>query len=69
MGKYTIPNEFIAGTKASAEEVNENFRYLADVISNIGIAKYPFCVNYGNRNTDGKEDLFNYTNSSVTSFA
>lgn len=67
MGKYTIPNEFVAGTKASAEEVNENFIYLADVISNIGIAKYPFCVNYGNRNTDGKEDLFNYTNSSVTS--
>ena len=67
MSKYTVPYQFVAGTKASAEEVNENFTYLQDILSNIGIAKYPFCVNYGNRDSSGKEDLFDFTDSEVMS--
>ena len=33
MKKYEIPNKFYAGARANAEEVNENFQYLTDILN------------------------------------
>lgn len=65
MSKYEVPYIFRAGTKASAEEVNSDFEYIASILDNIGTARYPFCVNYGQRNKKGLEDLFEYSGSEV----
>ena len=67
MSTYSVPNTFIPGTKASADEVNENFSYMAEILSNVGIAKYPFCVNSAYRDLNGKEALLQYSGATVTS--
>lgn len=66
MSTYSVPNTFIPGTKASADEVNENFSYIADILGNVGIAKYPFCVNSGKRDSNGKETLVTYSEATAT---
>lgn len=67
MATYSVPNIFVAGTKASAEEVNANFSYITTILDGMSAAKYPFCVNVGNRNSKGEEDLFSYNSATVTS--
>lgn len=66
MATYSLPYQFTAGTKASADEVNANFSYLADILEGMNAARYPFCVNSGNKDSLGNEDLFSYTGAKVT---
>lgn len=67
MSNYTLPYEFVPGTKASAEEVNTNFKKIVDILNSIGVARYPFCVNYGSRDESGKEYLLSHDGEKVTS--
>lgn len=67
MTTYSVPNIFVAGTKASAEEVNANFSYITTILDSMSAAKYPFCVNFANRNSKEEEDLFSYSSATVTS--
>lgn len=66
MATYSVPNTFTAGTKASADEVNENFTYITNILDGMSAARYPFCINTGNRNSKGAEDLFSYKDALVT---
>lgn len=67
MGIYSIPNTFIAGTKASAEEVNTNFEYIANILNNIGTARYAFCINDANRSSyTNKEDFLHIVNGELS---
>lgn len=67
MATYSVPNIFVAGTKASAEEVNANFSYITTILDGMSAVKYPFCINVGNRDSKGEEDLFSYNSATVTS--
>ena len=64
---YRVPNIFIAGTKASAEEMNENFDYISSVLTSIDPENYgsSFCVNAGQLNnaTGAAESLYHIGNS------
>lgn len=56
MSLYSVPHNFIAGTKASPSEVNENFEYITDILSNISESNN-FCVNSGTRDANSNEHL------------
>lgn len=47
--KYKVPYSFIPGTKASAEDVNDNFEYITQILENFSSYSVPFCVNQGPR--------------------
>lgn len=66
MATYSVPNIFVAGTKASADEVNTNFSYITTILDGMSAARYPFCVNTGNRDSKENEDLFSYQDATVT---
>lgn len=64
---YKVPYTFIAGTRASAEEMNENFDYVTSALTKVDPETHgsAFCVNTGQLNsaTGSAESLYHTGNS------